>query len=210
GQQVNLFYRGEFVTRCKIALPGEHNRRNWLAALVGAVTCGVDLETAVAAASSFQGMRRRFEYRGYWNQTHWIDDYAHHPTAIRETLKTTRATFPTSRVIAIVEPHQISRTEHLFSDYVESLTSADEVLLLPVLPARENASLADCLRLSARLVRKISESGGRAMLAANLDQVLGRLDHAVRPEDVVITMGAGRTHTIHDEIHRRLQRNSAA
>lgn len=209
-QRAELFCNGQSVSQCVLPIPGRHNRQNWLAALVGAITCGVSLDRAIAAAATFPGMRRRFEYRGDWKQIHWIDDYAHHPTAIRETLTTARSIFPSSRLVAVVEPHQISRTEHLFSEYVHSFAAADEALILPVLPARENATFAACQKLSGRLVRKVSESGGRAMLAANLDQVLGRLDHSARPGDVVITMGAGRTHTIHDEIHRRLQRNSAA
>ncbi len=210
-QKAELFRNGQSVSECVLPIPGRHNRQNWLAALVGAFTCGgVELNRAIAAAATFPGMRRRFEYRGDWRQILWIDDYAHHPTAIRETLTTARSIFPSSRLVVVVEPHQISRTEQLFSEYVHSLAAADEALILPVLPARENATLAVCQELSGRLVRKVSESGGRAMLAANLDQVLGRLDHSARPGDVVITMGAGRTHTIHDEIHRRLQRNSAA
>lgn len=209
-QQVELSYRGATVAELTLSVPGRHNRQNLLAGIVASIECGVSVEDAVRFASTFRGMKRRFEYRGHWNQIHWIDDYAHHPTAICETLRTAHHCFPNSRIIAVVEPHQVSRLENLFENYANSLTLADEVLVLPVLAARENASLATCQRLSGRLVRAISESGGRALLAANLDQVHGRLDHAAGSGDVVITMGAGRTHIIHDEIHRRLQRNSAA
>ena len=108
------------------------------------------------------------------------------------------------------EPHQISRLENLFTEFALALSAFDECLILPVLPARETATQAECYRLSGNLVRRISEAGGRAFLVANLDQVPGKLDHSARPGDVVITMGAGRTYQIHDEIHRRLQRDSAA
>ncbi len=208
----------EFLLRCKsrevgvvqLRVPGSHNRFNAVAAIAAAVAHGVPVETAIDGIAKFSGIRRRFELRGHFAGIDWIDDYAHHPTAIRSTLETVRDVFPGRRVIAICEPHQHSRLTALFSDFRSALSLADECLILPVLPARESASSAACARLSGRLVRSISDSGGRAFLMANLDQVIGRLDHSGRPGDVVITMGAGRTHQIHDEIHRRLQRNSAA
>lgn len=209
-QPVELRHRQELVTKLTLQVPGRHNRQNVVAGIAAAVACGVPVEDAAKFAESFCGMKRRFEYRGQGNQVHWIDDYAHHPTAIAETLRAAQQCFPKARIIAVIEPHQMSRLSNLFENYVKSLVLADDVIVLPVLAARENASVAACQRASGLLVRAISESGGRALLAANLDQAIGRLDHAARPGDVVITMGAGRTHKIHDEIHRRLQRNSAA
>lgn len=193
-----------------LQVPGMHNRQNALASIAAAVECGVSVQKAIRAIAEFSGIKRRFEHRGQMYGIDWIDDYAHHPTAIQGTLQTARTIFPNRRLIAVFEPHQVSRLSALFDDFRSALLLADECLILPVLPARENASKAYCSRVSGTLVRSISESGGRAFLMTNLDQVLGRLDHSGRPGDVVITMGAGRTYQIHDEIHRRLQRNSAA
>lgn len=194
----------------QLQVPGIHNRQNALAAIATAVECGVHVESAIRGIAGFSGMQRRFEHRGQMFGIDWIDDYAHHPTAIQATLQTARKIYPNRRLIAVFEPHQVSRLSALFDDFRSSLLLADECLILPVLPARENASKSQCNRVSGTLVRSISESGGRAFLMTNLDQVLRRLDHSGRPGDVVITMGAGRTYQIHDEIHRRLQRNSAA
>lgn len=194
----------------KLQVPGMHNQQNAVAAIAAAVASGLPVETAIRGVETFSGIERRFEHRSRQSGIDWIDDYAHHPTAIRTTLETARTVFPNRRLIAVFEPHQISRLSVLFEDFRSALSLADECLILPVFPARESASLAYCRRVSGRLVRSISESGGRAFLMSNLDQVLGRLDHSGRSGDVVITMGAGRTNQIHDEIHRRLQRNSAA
>ncbi len=202
--------RTQDVGRVQLQVPGLHNRQNAVAAIAGAVATGVSVESAISGIAAFSGIRRRFEHRGQLFGIDWIDDYAHHPTAIRSTLETARSVFQNRRLIAVFEPHQLSRVSALFEDFRSALSLADECLILPVLPAREKASLAHCSRVSGTLVRSISESGGRAFLMTNLDQVLARLDHSGRPGDVVITMGAGRTHQIHDEIHRRLQRNSAA
>lgn len=209
-QLFEIFHCGKSIAEVRLTVPGQHNVENATAAFVAAMAEGLPPEEISRHLGSFSGIRRRFEYRGTWRGVDLVDDYAHHPSAISATLRTARSCFPGRRLIAIFEPHQVSRTERLFSEFTQALTLFDECLVLPVLPARENASSAECCRISGRLVRRISEAGGRAFLMANLDQVPGRLDHAARPGDVVITMGAGRTNQIHDEIHRRLLRDSAA
>jgi UDP-N-acetylmuramate--alanine ligase len=209
-QVFEIFHCGRSIAEIRLRVPGLHNVENATAAFVSAMAEGLPPEEVSLHLGSFSGIRRRFEYRGTWRGVDLVDDYAHHPSAISATLQTARSCFPGQRLIAIFEPHQVSRTERLFSEFTQALTLFDECLVLPVLPARENASSAECCRISGRLVRRISEAGGRAFLLANLDQVPGRLDHAARPGDVVITMGAGRTNQIHDEIHRRLLRDSAA
>jgi UDP-N-acetylmuramate--alanine ligase len=209
-QVFEIFHCGKSIAEVRLRVPGLHNVENATAAFVASMAEGLLPEEIARHLGSFSGIRRRFEYRGTWRGVDLIDDYAHHPSAISATLRTARSCFPGRRLIAIFEPHQVSRTERLFSEFTQALTLFDECLVLPVLPARENASSAECCRISGRLVRRISEAGGRAFLLANLDQVPGRLDHAARPGDVVITMGAGRTNQIHDEIHRRLLRDSAA
>ncbi|MFN9038448.1 MAG: hypothetical protein ACK5YO_19275, partial [Planctomyces sp.] len=85
-----------------------------------------------------------------------------------------------------------------------------ELYVLPALRIRESASAEESAALSGELVQLIRNLGGRAKLVSDLDRVTGILDDAVRPGDIVITMGAGRTNTIHDQIIRRLQRDSAA
>ncbi len=203
-------HHGRGVAKVSLRIPGQHNLENALAAFAGLSAEGLPPDLIVQHLATFPGMCRRFEYRGRWRGVDLIDDYAHHPSAIRATCDTARAVFPGRRIIGVFEPHQISRLENLFTEFALALSAFDECLILPVLPARETATQAECYRLSGNLVRRISEAGGRAFLVANLDQVPGKLDHSARPGDVVITMGAGRTYQIHDEIHRRLQRDSAA
>jgi len=209
-QAFTVIHDDQPLAQVTLKVPGLHNVDNALAAFAAVSAEGVSPDEISRHLATFPGMRRRFEYRGRWRGVDLIDDYAHHPSAIRATVNTARVAFSGRRIIAVFEPHQISRLENLFSEFAGALSAFDECLILPVLPARENATRAQCSRLSGNLVRQISEAGGRAFLVANLDRVPGRLDHAARPGDVVITMGAGRTNQIHDEIHRRLQRDSAA
>ncbi|MDG1893355.1 MAG: UDP-N-acetylmuramate--L-alanine ligase [Fuerstiella sp.] len=194
----------------ELSTVGEHNVENALAAMAAAAEYGVDINVAAEALSRFPGIQRRFELRGRYQNMTLIDDYAHHPTAITATLTTARTVFPQSRILAVFEPHQIIRTRSLFQDFIRALTLADEVLLLPVFPAREQVTHLECCRLSGELVRELNHKAVKAFLFANLDQVVPRIDHSGRPHDVILTMGAGRTNLIHDQLTRRLQRHSVA
>jgi len=102
------------------------------------------------------------------------------------------------------------RTESLFPGFVSALSDADEVWLLPVFAARENATRLERCRLSGQLVKDLNRQGTRSFLFANLDQIVSRIDHSGKPQDVVLTMGAGRTNIIHDQLNRRLQRHFVA
>jgi UDP-N-acetylmuramate--alanine ligase len=191
-------------------LPGRHNTANITAAAVAAYVRGIDLQHAAARIAQFAGVRRRFEQRGHYRGAVLIDDYAHHPAAISATLSAARERFPGRRILAVFEPHQSSRLRALGDQFLDALLLADLSLVLPVLPVREQLSATACIRMSGNLVRQLNSRGQRAFLMANLDQATHKLDDAARDGDVIITMGAGRTNQIHDELNRRLQRDYAA
>ena len=193
-----------------LRVPGRHNVRNATMAIATASQLGVSVDQALAAIEEFRGVRRRFEVRGVANGVTFVDDYGHHPTAIAETLRTARQVFGQRRLVLVFEPHQLSRTQALFSDFVSACELADEMLLLPVFPAREQSTHLECCRLSGRLVRHLNKRNRRAFLFANLDQIVSRIDHSLKPSDVCITMGAGTTNLIYDQLTRRLQRHSVA
>lgn len=197
-------------TTIRLRVPGQHNVRNALAAIAAATTVGIDPDLAAAGLAEFSGIERRFQYRGCYAGIELIDDYAHHPTAIRETIRTARECLPERRVIGVFEPHQMIRTESLFPEIVSALSEADEVWLLPVFAARENATRLERCRLSGQLVKDLNRQGTRSFLFANLDQIVSRIDHSGKPHDAVLTMGAGRTNIIHDQLNRRLQRHFVA
>ena len=193
-----------------LQLPGRHNLRNAAAAITAALEHSVTLTDACEALAEFKGIERRLEFRGEYNGLLLIDDYAHHPTAVRATLETVRECWPDRRLICAFEPHQMSRMGLFFDEFAAALSMADEVYLLPVFAARENQTPLECCRASGSLVKQLNNAGTRSFLFANLDQIVSRIDHSARPSDVFLTMGAGRTNLIHDELTRRLQRNSVA
>ncbi len=192
---------GESPLQVSLALAGEHNVRNALAAIAVANELGAADQAIVEALADFRGVGRRFERygeipvpasggtaRGPGTFT-LIDDYGHHPAEIEATVAAARGAFPGRRVVVAFQPHRYSRTRDLFEDFVRVLSTVDCLLLAEVYPAGEapivaadSRSLARALRVAGRLEPAFVES------VADLPAVIL---NAARDGDVVITMGAG-------------------
>jgi UDP-N-acetylmuramate--alanine ligase len=175
-----------------LALPGEHNVLNALAALAACRHAGVELGEAVEALGSFSGAKRRFEPRGRSRAGALVfDDYAHHPTEVRATLEAARTLEP-RRLVACFQPHLYSRTKHLAAEFGRALALADVVVVLDVYPARERAE--DYPGVSGGLVAGAASdaAGGRpvywAPAIADAERLLGDL---LTEGDLLITLGAG-------------------
>ncbi len=171
-----------------LAVPGAHNVRNALAALAAAELVGVDLAAAAAALAGFRGAARRFELKGEAGGVSVIDDYAHHPTEVRATLAAARARFPGRRIVAYLQPHTFSRTTALLDDWAGACGDADLLLVGDVYAAREQG---DAHGLARTLVERIAAAGVEARAAGDLLSAGAALAEAVRPGDVVLTLGAG-------------------
>jgi UDP-N-acetylmuramate--alanine ligase len=128
---------GKTLGRVHLKLPGHHNILNALAALVAADAQDVPFEYAAAALGSFEGAGRRFEVRGEVGGVIVIDDYAHHPTAIRVTLQAARMRYPKHQLWAVWQPHTYSRTQMLFDEYLHAFADAQHVLVTDIYASRE-------------------------------------------------------------------------
>lgn len=183
---------GEVEGHCSLRIPGEHNALNALAALIVAEACGVPIAEAVRALGGYKGAGRRFEVRGEARGVRVIDDYAHHPTEIRATLRAVRMRYPLANVWAVWQPHTYSRTLALLDDFARAFDEADHVLVLPVYAARERledfAGAAELLNPIA-LARRLQHPD--AHNAASFEDAIGMLLAHVRGGDVVITLSAG-------------------
>jgi UDP-N-acetylmuramate--alanine ligase len=116
---------------------GLHNIENCIAAITVAKYLGIDDEKIKAAVADFKGVRRRFEY-ALKNEEHvLIDDYAHHPEELRALISGVKSIFGEEKMVLVFQPHLFSRTKDLADDFAVSLDMADEVILLPIYPARE-------------------------------------------------------------------------
>lgn len=182
-----------------LKLPGAHNIANAQAAkaAVKALSRDVSGESIDASLSSFKGTWRRFEYKGRTKNGALVyDDYAHHPTAIRVTLKAAREEFPGKRVVVLFHPHLYSRTKVLFNDFAASFSDADEVFVLPIYAAREKM---DPSVSSEQLALAIQKQGVQARPAGTFEGAAEILKH--KGSDIlIITMGAGDVYKVAEKL----------
>lgn len=179
------FDDGDRKVPVSLSIPGRHNVYNALLVLSFCAVNGFDLEKAAEALASFHGIGRRFEQVGEWNGIRFIDDYAHHPTEIRATLKAARDYFPDHRIRAIWQPHTYSRTKSLLKDFATSFADADEVIITDIFAAREiytDFGIEDVMRAVSHPCVK--------HLATN-QEVTDHLAACLQPGDVVIILSAG-------------------
>lgn len=179
---------GGTVEDCTLGIPGWVNIENAVAA-VAAVWCAAQAEGAAfdagrlrAALASFEGVRRRFEFYVNTPRQVYMDDYAHHPRELAATLTSVRKMFPGRRITALFQPHLYTRTRDFYAEFAEALSHADEVVLLPVYPAREEPIPGVTSEIIAKRVTvpcRIVDRDRLADVAAAMDT------------DVVVSFGAG-------------------
>jgi UDP-N-acetylmuramate: L-alanyl-gamma-D-glutamyl-meso-diaminopimelate ligase len=195
-----LTARGEQLGHVTLPLIGSHNVQNALAALaVGRVT-GLSAEEMIRALKDFQGVRRRLELRGTEGGVSVFDDFAHHPTAIRETLKAVRWSYPDRRLWAIFEPRSATSCRRVFQDdfaraFAES--DADEIVLAAVF----RSTLPEDQRLSIdQLVRDLQRAGKHVRYVPKVDEIVSLVTSEARTGDLVVVMSNGGFEGIHDKL----------
>ena len=125
------------INNLVLGIPGLYNVENAVAALAAAILTGVTPEELSQGLASFKGVKRRFDIRLNEKNLVYIDDYAHHPEEIKACIRSAKAMFPERKITGIFQPHLFSRTRDFAAEFAESLSMLDEVLLLPIYPARE-------------------------------------------------------------------------
>ena len=135
----DLDLEGELLRDLNLSLPGRHNLFNAAIALAMASAYGIRNDSLKAALSEFRGVQRRFSYRIRTEDFVLIDDYAHHPEEIRAAHEAVRAMHPAKEVLVVFQPHLFSRTRDFADDFAASLDLFDQVRLLDIYPAREEA-----------------------------------------------------------------------
>jgi UDP-N-acetylmuramate--alanine ligase len=188
---------GETLGEMRVAVPGEYNVKNALAAIAVGLEVGVPFDVVARALGKFTGVYRRFEVKGESEGVMVIDDYAHHPTEVRAVLDAIRRGWR-RRVIALFQPHTYSRTRDFYEEFGKSFFNADIVVITDVYPARERPIQGIDGELVARSAvdfghRHVHYVPDRADLARKTLEL-------IEPGDIVITMGAGDIWKSADEI----------
>jgi len=204
GNDFVALHDGRAVGGFSLKIPGIHNVANALEALAVADHLGIDLARVRKTLQRFQGVKRRFEVKGEISGVTVVDDYAHHPTQIRATLRTARERYPGRQVWASFQPHTYSRTKALLDDFAASFADADHVVVSDIYAARE----FDDLGVSAAdIVARMDHADARYI--ADLDDVVAYILPRLRPGDVLITLGAGDGYRVGEGILAGLKERDA-
>ncbi|CDZ75848.1 UDP-N-acetylmuramate--L-alanine ligase [Legionella massiliensis] len=175
----------------KFKWPGRHNVLNALAAIAIATELNVSDEAIINSLFKFEGVGRRFQMLGEkrfeQGSAIVVDDYGHHPQEIRSTIDAFRRVWPDKRLIHVFQPHRYSRTQSLFSQFVNVLSMADELLLLDIYSAGEQPIPG---MTSEALLQQIREKSPNARLVT-AQNLLQHLDELIRDGNVILMQGAG-------------------
>ncbi|MDE2218049.1 MAG: UDP-N-acetylmuramate--L-alanine ligase [Patescibacteria group bacterium] len=172
-----------------LKIPGEHNVKNAKAAMTAAKILNIDDKKAIKSLNEFFGTWRRFEFKGKTKKGVLVyDDYGHHPTEIKATLKAAREFFGKKKIFCVFQPHLYSRTKLLLEDFGKSFANADEIILADIYAARESNDESINSKI---LAEEIIKNGGKAVYAESFEKIENFLDGNAKKGDVIITMGAG-------------------
>ncbi|MBN2027384.1 MAG: UDP-N-acetylmuramate--L-alanine ligase [Actinobacteria bacterium] len=189
GSEFQVWRDAERLGEIRLKIPGLHNVQNAMAALTLTVSLGVDFESAAHALHAFRGVQRRYQFMDEVEGIRLIDDYAHHPSEVRTTLRAA-ALEDAERLVCVFQPHRYTRTAALWEELGGSLLGADLVIITDVYAAGEdplpgvNGKLIVNAVLDAEPAKQVVYIPQRSLLGEAIARLL-------RPGDLVLTMGAG-------------------
>jgi UDP-N-acetylmuramate--alanine ligase len=185
----DVYRAGERLGPCSLNLPGTHNVSNALAAIAVGAELDIPFPTMAQALEEFSGVQRRFELRGVRDGITVVDDYGHHPEEIRQTLRAARAVWPEARLTVVFQPHRYTRTHLLQQEFCTAFDDADALVLLDIYAAGETPLPG----VSTGLLYEglISHGQREVYYARERTAVVPFLQRALRPNDILLTLGAG-------------------
>jgi UDP-N-acetylmuramate--alanine ligase len=203
----NVCHNDKTIGRVKISVPGRHNVANALAVIAAASNAGIEPQKVLELLPGFTGVDRRLMFKAKLNGITILDDYAHHPTEIRASLKAIKELYKPNRLYCIFQPHQFSRTRFLLNDFAESFKLADITVMPEIYFVRD--SLESKKEVNAKvLVDKIRANGSEALFIDGFEAICDYLIKSVKPGDVVVTMGAGDVWKVSDELVKWFRKNN--
>ncbi len=204
GYEFDVVMKDTLLTGVRLHMGGMHNVENVLAAIAVASALGIENEKIKAAVASFRGVKRRFEYIVREEELVYVDDYAHHPEELRALISGARALFPGMKATVIFQPHLYSRTRDFADGFAEVLDMADEVVLLPIYPARE----LPIEGVTSEMILEKMKKAGRQVISKTdipgfVEKEFGRA--SAENGQLLITAGAGDIDTLVGPIKQKLK-----
>ncbi len=193
-----IWHQGKKIATLRLKIPGEHNRQNALAVVAAAHQEKLNIKKVLKAINQYKGAKRRFEIKGKIGKAIVIDDYGHHPTEIKATLKAARERFgKKKKILCVFQPHQYSRTYHLLKEFGKAFKDANKVIIPNIFEARD--SKKDKESISAeQLVQRIEKNKTSATYGEGLEKTAEKIKAITKNYDVIIAMGAGDVSKIFD------------
>lgn len=186
--QFDVNYKGEIIQGFKLPMAGLHNVENALAAISVCKILGIKNEAIKTALANFKGIYRRFEKRAEKENVIYIDDYAHHPNEVNALLFSVSKMYPNAEINVVFQPHLFSRTKDLATEFAEALSQANEVVLLPIYPARE----LPIKNVSSQLILDKIKSENKQILAKEeIEKWLEEKIKNIEKKQIILTVGAG-------------------
>lgn len=198
GSRFEVWRRGHRLTNAHLVVPGQHNILNALACFASLGELGVSATRIAGSLKSFTGAVRRFQLKGERAGVSVVDDYAHHPTELKATLRAAR-TGEWGRIVAVFQPHLYSRTRYLHQEFAQALLEADVAVVTEIYGAREEPQPGVSAKLIVDSLLRLSPRFPVVYLP-RLTQVVEYLDQSTAPGDLVLTMGAGDVHRVGERL----------
>jgi len=196
-------HKAKEIGRVTVNLPGEHNVLNSLAAISLSVELGIDFNKLQQSIYDYKGVKRRFQIKKRINNVIVADDYGHHPTEIKVTLEAAKSV-GCKRLVVIFQPHRYTRTKYLFDSFVDSLSLSDYLIITDIYAANEEPIAGVN---AENLYQRLKKNGHRDVFFYHKEKIIEHLLEAIRPGDLVLTLGAGDIGRLSDELAKRLKEN---
>lgn len=203
GTNFLLYNNGSFFSEFQIPLFGEHNVQNATAVIIAGLWLKYSTEKIQNALSKFKGVRRRLQLKAEINSISIFDDFAHHPTEIKETIKGMKKRFPNRRLWAVYEPRSATAKRNLFFEkYVEAFKEADQIILGPI--HRPDKAPENSLLDIELLVKKLNDNSKNAIHVNEVPKIVSYLSQNLKPKDLILVMSNGSFDNIHEKLIQSL------
>lgn len=198
----DLYHQNNYLGSLQLSVPGEHNIANSLAAAACCHSLGISIEDIVSTLNSYTGTQRRFDVIGITkNKIRIVDDYAHHPTEIKATLKAAQ-NIPHNHLWCLFQPHTYTRTLALFEEFAEAFNDADKVVMAEIYAAREkNIYKISSKELVAEIKRVYPNK--EIYYISDFDEITNFVINNAEKEDLVLTMGAGDIYKVAEDLLKK-------
>ncbi len=194
---------GEPVGEVSLQVPGLHNIYNSLAAIAIGFELDVEFETIAAGLASFAGVNRRFQFKGEEAGVLVVDDYGHHPTEVRATLVAAKLGSAGRRIVVLFQPHRYTRTQDQMDEFARAFNNADVLLVTDIYAASEEPIEGVTGEVLVEAVQRYGHKDARHV--GSVDDATDALLQEVRPNDLVITLGAGNVNRVGERVLEMLK-----